>query len=65
MKIEAQITSIISNPMQYSSQNAVLSYQYPCYGAICISNILDIPQVYTNRIYMVNDGEVVYFCEIY
>jgi len=45
VKIEAQITSIISDPLQYSSQNAVLSYKYPYYIASNISDNLDILEV--------------------
>lgn len=45
MKIETQVMFIISNPLQHSSQNGVLSYQYPCYITSYISNILDIPQI--------------------
>ena len=55
MKIGAQITSIFYffDPMQDSSQNTELSYQYPCYVTRCISNILDIPQVIQTGYYHV------------
>lgn len=45
MKIEAQITSIISDPMQQQADNAATSYQYPCFVAINKSYFIDISEV--------------------